>query len=134
MDENEIGRHVVKAAIKVHQETGPGLLESVYESLLQHELQHRGLVAKRQVPVPVTYCGQRFELGFTADLVVENLVIIELKSVQQLQAAHKKQILTYLKLTDMRLGFLLNFGEAVMKTGIVRLVNGLAEANDATHT
>ena len=127
MDENEIGREVVDAAIAVHRELGPGLLETVYEVILLDELRERGLKAKRQVPVSIEYRRKRFEEGFRADLIVEDKVILELKSVGAISNAHKKQLLTYLKLTGMRLGYLLNFGEAVMRDGITRTVNGLPE-------
>jgi GxxExxY protein len=127
MDENEIGRVVVDAAIGIHRELGPGLLEAVYEVILARELAQRGLRIERQVPVPVVYKGIRFEEGFRADIVIERKVILELKSVEAVNNAHKKQLLTYLKLTGMRLGYLLNFGEAVMKNGITRTVNGLEE-------
>jgi GxxExxY protein len=127
MTENEIGRIVVDAAVAVHRGLGPGLLESVYETVLAHELQRRGLEVKRQVPVPIQYQGARFDEGFRADIVVGGKVILELKSVERIAQAHKKQIQTYLRLAGCKLGFLLNFGEAVMKTGITRAVNGLEE-------
>jgi GxxExxY protein len=125
--ENEIGRVVVDAALAVHKELGPGLLESVYEAALAYELEYRGLRVSRQVSIPVHYRTLRFEEGYRADLVVEEKVIVEIKSVESLHHAHKKQVLTYLKLSAMRLGFLLNFGEALIKNGITRIVNGLEE-------
>jgi len=127
MDENEIGREVVDAAIVVHRELGPGLLETVYEVIFMDELRKRGLKAERQVPVAIKCRGIRFDEGFRADIIVEGKVILELKSVERITNAHKKQLLTYLKLTGMRLGYLLNFGEAIMKRGITRTVNGLPE-------
>ena len=127
MTENEIGSVVVDSAIEVHRLLGPGLLESVYESALLYELQSRGLSVMAQVPIDVEYKGLCFEKGFRADLVINGIVIIELKSVEQLTASHRKQIQTYLRLTGMKLGFLLNFGEALMRSGIVRAVNGLQE-------
>jgi len=127
MDENRIGREVVDAAIAVHRELGPGLLETVYEVVLLDELRSRGLLAERQVPIPVVCRGVRFDEGFRADIVVESKVILELKSVERVTSAHKKQVLTYLKLTDMKLGYLLNFGAAMMKGGITRTVNDLPE-------
>jgi len=127
MDENQIGRQVVDAAITIHRELGPGLLETVYEVVLLNELRKRGFVAERQVPISIAFRGVRFEEGFRADIIVENKVIIELKSVERITNAHKKQLLTYLKLTDMKIGYLLNFGEAMMKHGITRTVNGLPE-------
>ena len=127
MTENVIGTIVVDAAIAVHQELGPGLLESVYEYVLAEELKRRGLTAKRQVPVPINYRGMRFDEGFRSDVIVEDKVILEMKAVQQIHNAHKKQLLTYLRLTGYKLGFLLNFNEALMKDGITRMVNGLDE-------
>ena len=127
MTENEIGRMVVDAAVKVHRALGPGLLESVYEVVLSHELQRRGLTVARQVSVPIEYEGLKFDEGFRADVIVEGKVILELKSVERVSPAHKKQIQTYLRLTGKKLGFLLNFGEALMKDGITRAVNGLEE-------
>jgi len=127
MDENEISKEIVDAAIQVHREIGPGLLESVYETVLAYELQDRGLKVERQVPVPIVYGELRFEEGFRADLIVADLVIVELKSVSEITAAHRKKIQTYIRLKNLRLGLLLNFGAALMKNGIVRAVNGLPE-------
>jgi len=127
MTENEIGTKVIEAAIAVHRELGPGLLETVYEAILARELVDRGLKVERQVAVPILYKDIRFEEGFRADLIVESKVILELKSVERVRAAHKKQVQTYLRLTGCRLGYLLNFGEVVMKAGITRCVNGLEE-------
>ncbi len=127
MTENEIGRIVVDAAIAVHRALGPGLLESVYEVVLAHELTSRGLAVQRQVPVPIIHGNVRFDEGFRADMFVEDKVILELKSVEKATAAHKKQIQTYLRLTGRKLGYLLNFGEALMKSGITRAVNNLEE-------
>ena len=127
MNENEIGTIIVECALNVHRELGPGLLETVYEISLVKELQDCGLKAERQVPVPVHYKGVKFDEGFRADIIVNNMVIIELKSVEKVTSAHKKQILTYLRLTGKKLGYLLNFGEALMKSGITRCVNGLED-------
>lgn len=127
MTENEIGTLVVKAAIEVHRELGPGLLESVYEAALAHELECFGLHIKAQLPVPVSYKTIHFEIGFRMDLLVNDTVVIELKSVEHLLPVHRKQIQTYLRLSKNRLGYLLNFGAALMKEGIVRAVNGLPE-------
>ena len=127
MTENEIGTIVVDSAITVHRELGPGLLESVYEFVLARELADRGLKADRQVSVPIVYKGIRFDEGFRADIIVDDKVVLELKSVERLTPAHKKQVQTYLRLTGCKLGYLLNFGEALMKTGITRCVNGLEE-------
>lgn len=127
MTENEIGTIVVDSAIEVHRELGPGLLETVYEVALARELRERKLSVERQVVIPISYKGISFDEGFRGDLIVENRVILELKSVEKLTPAHRKQIQTYLRLTGLRLGYLLNFGDALMKNGIVRCVNGLNE-------
>jgi GxxExxY protein len=127
MTENEIGTIVIESAIAVHRELGPGLLETVYEVVLVRELQDRGLKVERQVSVPIEYKGIRFDEGFRADIIVDGRVILELKSVERVMAAHKKQVQTYLRLTGCKLGYLLNFGEALMKSGITRCVNGLEE-------
>ena len=118
---------VVDAAISVHRELGPGLLESVYEAVLADELTERGLQVVRQVVVPIFYRGKQIDDGYRADIVANGLVVLELKSIEAIKEVHKKQLLTYLKLSGMKLGYLLNFGEAVMKKGIVRIVNGLPE-------
>ena len=127
MTENQIGTIVVDAAIMLHRDLGPGLLESVYELTLAHELQKRGLAVEHQVPIPIVYDSLRFDEGFRADLLVNDCVILELKSVVAITLAHRKQIQTYLRLSGKKLGFLLNFGDAMMKDGIVRAVNGLEE-------
>jgi GxxExxY protein len=127
MTENEIGTIVVDAAIAVHRELGPGLLESVYEIVMAYELQQRGLRVSRQVPIPIRYKDMTFAEAFRGDLVIEEKVLLELKSVEQVSEAHKKQVQTYLRLTGCKLGFLLNFGEALMKRGILRVVNGLED-------
>lgn len=127
MHENEIGTRVLNAAIEVHRELGPGLLEAVYEVVLARELQLRGLSVERQVPVPIVYKNLHFDEGFRADIIVERKVLLELKSVERVIPAHKKQVQTYLRLTGLKLGYLLNFGEAVLKDGITRCVNGLED-------
>jgi GxxExxY protein len=127
MTENQIGTEVVDAAIAVHRELGPGLLEAVYEVVLARELQERGLSVARQVPVTITYRDMVFEEGFRADIIVEAKVILELKSVERVTPAHKKQVQSYLWQTGCKLGYLLNFGEALMKLGITRCANGLEE-------
>ena len=127
MTENDIARIVVDACFKIHTTLGPGLLESVYEIVLQRELESRGLRVRRQVPVSIVWEGVTFEEGFRADLIVNDLVIIELKSVEKLAPVHGKQLLTYLRLMKLRLGLLINFGEALIKDGIKRVANGLSE-------
>jgi GxxExxY protein len=125
MTENEIAKIIVDAAFKIHTTLGPGLLESVYESVLAYELKQRGLLVVRQQPIPVIYETVRLEEGFRADLLVEGKVIVELKSVEAIAPVHKKQVLTYLRLTNLKLGLLINFGDALIKDGISRIVNGL---------
>ncbi len=129
MNENEIGKEVVDAAVKIHSALGPGLLESVYETVLAKELEQRGMSVCRQVSVPIEYQGIVFDEGFRADLIVENKIILELKSVEQLNKVHHKQLLTYLKLKQLKLGYLLNFGAPLMKEGIKRMINGLDAPN-----
>ncbi len=124
MTENEIGKVVVDAAIAIHKTLGPGLYEIVYETVLTHELKKRGLNTERQVPVSIEYDGIKFDEGFRVDILIENKVILELKSIESLSKAHKKQVLTYLRLTGCKLGYLLNFGEALMKDGIERIIDG----------
>ena len=123
--EEWVGRAVVDAAVQVHRELGPGLLESVYEAVLAHELSERGLRVERQVPVAFEWRGMRFNEGFRADIIVDGCVLLELKSVERLHNAHRKQVLTYLRLTGMRLGYLINFGEALIRNGITRTVHQL---------
>lgn len=127
LTENGVARIVVDAAVHVHQVLGPGLLESVYEIVLAFELRRRGLHVARQVPIDVVYENLRIDGGFRADLIVEGCVLVELKSVERTAPVHKKQTLTYLRLANLRLGLLLNFGAALMKDGITRLVNGLPD-------
>lgn len=124
-DLNDISGQIVDAAMHVHMKLGPGLLESVYERSLAHELGKRGLTVERQIPVPVVYDGIRFEESFRADLIVEKSVIIELKSVETLAPVHSKQLLTYLKLMDYRLGLLISFGSPLLRDGIKRIANNL---------
>ena len=124
-DLNSISGTIVDAAFHIHSALGPGLLESVYEVVLAHELEKRGLKVERQVPVPIVFDGIRFDEGFRADLIVDGCIIVELKSVEQLAPVHSKQLLTYLRLLDYRLGLLINFGAPVIKDGIRRIVNNL---------
>ena len=125
--ENEIATMVLNAAFKVHTTLGPGLLESVYEAVLAYELGKGGLAVRRQAPIPIRYEGLVFEEGFRADLIAEERVIVELKSVEKLAPVHGKQVLTQLRLSGCRLGLLINFGEVHLKDGIKRVVNGLAD-------
>jgi GxxExxY protein len=125
MDENELSRIVVDCCYKIHTSLGPGLLESVYEHLLSYELVKQNLYIKRQQGIPVIYEDVKMDLGFRADIIVENKLIIEIKSVEAVAPVHKKQLLTYLKLTGLKLGLLVNFNEALIKTGIHRVVNNL---------
>jgi GxxExxY protein len=123
--ENEIAREIVDAALLLHKRLGPGLLESVYEVVLAHELKKRGLDVQRQMVIPIEYDGIKFDEGFKADLMVAGKVIVELKSVETVLPVHKKQVLTYLRLSDKKLGFLINFGAVLIKDGISRIVNNL---------
>ncbi len=127
MTENDVAKIIVNCAYRVHTKLGPGLLESVYETVLAYELKKAGLQVARQVAVPVVYDDMIFEEGFRADLIVASLVTIELKSVEVVAPVHKKQLLTYLRLGDKRLGLLINFGAALIKDGITRVVNGLPD-------
>ncbi len=125
MHENQISERVLKAAFAVHTALGPGLLESVYEAVLAYELRKLGLHVETQKPIPVIYDDVRLDLGFRLDLVVEYKVVVELKSVEVLLPVHHKQLLTYLKLADYKLGLLLNFNSNLLRDQISRLVNGL---------
>ena len=127
MNENEIGTSVLDTAVYLHKKLGPGLLESVYEIILVKLLSKKGLYVQRQVAIPVEFEGEHFDEGFRADLFIEGEVIIELKSVEKITDAHKKQLLTYIKLTNTKLGYLLNFGGELMKDGIVRIINGILD-------
>ena len=127
MNENEIATVILDAAFKIHRTLGPGLLESVYQATLDFELQKRGLPVLQQVGLPVYYETIKLELGFRIDLIVADKVIVEIKSVEALAPVHKKQLLTYLRLMNLRLGLLLNFNVELMKDGIQRVVNGLAQ-------
>ena len=128
MTENELSRVIIEAAIEVHRHLGPGLLESIYEEALAHELAHtHQLEVERQKEIPVFYKGKAMGKGFRADLIVNGKVIVELKSVEELNPVHFKTLLTYLKLTDTRLGLLLNFNEEFLRNGIKRVVNGLRD-------
>jgi GxxExxY protein len=123
--ENLVAREIVEASFKIHSQLGPGLLESVYEQVLAYELIQRGLLVRRQHPIPVYYDQIKMNTGFRADLLVEGCVIVEVKSVRELAPVHFKQLLTYLRLSEMKLGLMLNFGEYLMRRGIKRITNGL---------
>jgi GxxExxY protein len=125
MTENEIAKIIVDAAFQIHKRLGPGLLETVYEVVLANVLNRRGLKVERQVPVAIAFDGIKFDEGFRADLIVEDKVIVELKSVEKVIPVHKKQLLTYLRLADKKLGLLINFGSEMIRDGISRVVNNL---------
>lgn len=127
MTENEIAKIVIDAAYRVHTRLGPGLLEKVYERTLAYELKKRGLKVVVQKPIPISYDDLEFDEGYRADIIVEDLVILELKSVEQVIPVHKKQLLTYLRLASKRLGLLINFGDELIKNGISRVVNNLPD-------
>jgi len=127
MTENAIAKEIVDAAYRIHTTLGPGLLESVYDTVLAYELNRRGLRTARQQAIPVVYENVRIDAGFRADMIVEDKVIVEVKSVELLVPVHKKQLLTYLRLADKRLGLLINFQVKLIKDGITRIVNGLEE-------
>jgi GxxExxY protein len=124
MSENDVAKKVLDAAFIVHTKLGPGLLESVYEVVLAHELRKIGVKVERQKPMPITYDGLLFEEGYRADLLVASKVIVELKSVGCLSSVHSKQVLTQLRLSGLKLGLLVNFGEMRLKNGIKRIING----------
>jgi GxxExxY protein len=127
VSENAVANQIVDAAYRVHTTLGPGLLESVYQAALAYELEKRGMRVARQQAIPVVYEAVRIDTGFYADLVVDNQVIVEIKAVETIAPVHKKQLLTYLKLADKRLGLLINFNVTLIKAGIIRIVNGLKE-------
>ena len=127
MTENEIATIIVNRAYNIHVQLGPGLLESVYEEILCYELRQEGLFVERQKAIPLLWKGQKMNIGYRADLIVERKVIVEIKSVEAISPVHPKQILTYLKIADKRLGLLINFNERLIKNGITRVVNNLRE-------
>jgi GxxExxY protein len=131
MTENAIAKEIVDAAFRIHTTLGPGLLESVYQTVLAYELGRRDLRTISQQPIPVVYENVRIDTGFKADLVVEDKVIVEIKSVELIGPVHKKQLLMYLRLADKRLGLLINFHVALIKDGITRIVNGLEDDSHA---
>lgn len=125
MSENEISKVIFDSALRVHKNLGPGLLESAYEECLFYELQKRGLNVEKQKPLPLIYEEVKLEIGYRLDLLVENKVVIEIKAVEALNDVHLAQVLTYLKLSDCKLGLLINFNVALIKDGIKRVVNNL---------
>jgi len=125
MNINEVSGVIIDAAVKIHMALGPGLLETVYEAILEKELLRRGLRVRRQVIVPIQFEDMHFDEGFRADLIVEDCIVVELKSIEQFHPVHAKQVLTYCKLLDYRLGLLINFGAPLLKDGIKRIANGL---------
>ena len=127
LHENPISKEIVDAAYKIHTRLGPGLLESVYEVILAYELRKRRLQVERQLPVPVIWDDIQFDEGYRLDLMVEDKVIVEVKSVESVERVHKKQLLTHLRLMDKRLGLLINFNEELIRDGISRIANGLVE-------
>jgi GxxExxY protein len=127
MRHNDLSALVIDTALDIHRRLGPGLLESVYQEILLHELRKRGLRVEKEVPIPVIWDDVKLDVGFRADLVVNNLLIVELKSIEAVAPVHKKILLTYLRLADLRLGLLINFGMELLKDGISRVVNGLEE-------
>ena len=125
LTENELATVIIDCCFQIHTKLGPGLLESVYEEVLYYELKTKGLSVERQKALPVLRKDLKMNLGFRTDLIVANKVIIEIKSVEEIHPVHPKQLLTYLKLTDLKLGLLINFNSPLMKTGIKRIVNNL---------
>lgn len=125
MTEDELSKIIVDISYKIHTRLGPGLLESVYEAILYHEIIKKGLKVERQKPIPVIWDNVYLDIGFRSDLIIENKVIVEIKSVEKLSNAHLKQLLTYIKITNLKLGLLINFNEALIKNGIKRVVYGL---------
>ena len=127
MNINEISGAIIDCSIKIHKALGPGLLESVYQRILIYELRKEGLEVQKEVPIPVTWDGNSIDESFRADLIVNTQVLVELKSIERLEPVHSKQVLTYLKLSKLPLGLLINFGAPYLKEGINRIVNNLPE-------
>lgn len=125
MSENEIATEIVDSCYHLHRELGPGLLESIYEEVLYDDLLQRGFSVTRQQIIPIIFRGKRYEKAFRTDLIVEEKVIIEIKSVETVLRKHQKTVLSYLRLTDIRLALLVNFNESIIKNGIQRIVNNL---------
>ncbi|HTM91638.1 MAG TPA: GxxExxY protein [Flavisolibacter sp.] len=131
MEINDITGIIIKEAIKIHNDLGPGLLESVYEEILSYRLNKQGLCVKRQTPIPLFYEEVKMDVGFRSDLIVEDKVIVEIKSVEAIAPVHPKILLTYLKLTGITVGLLINFNESILKNGIKRIVNNYIPASSA---
>ena len=131
MEINDITGIIIQESIKIHTDLGPGLLESVYEELLAYRLNKRGLIIKRQTPVPLFYEAIKMDIGFRSDLIVNDKVIVEIKSIETISPVHPKILLTYLKLTGITVGLLINFNEAILKNGIKRIVNNYIPAFSA---
>jgi len=131
MTENEIAKQILDSAFLVHTKLGPGLLESVYEVVLAYELRKKGFVIERQKPMPIVYDGIRFDEAYRSDLLVNSKVIVELKSAESVSPLHAKQLLTQLRMSGLKLGLLINFGEAHLKNGIKRLINGRLEEDSS---
>ncbi len=127
MNENEIAKIAVDVAFQLHSTLGPGLLESVYQELYVYKLRERGLSVETEIQLPVVYEGKQFTSTFRIDILIEKILVIELKSVETVLPVHKKQLLTYLRLSDRKLGLLINFGSAYIKDGIERVINGNLE-------
>jgi iron complex transport system substrate-binding protein len=131
MEINDIIGIIIQESIKIHTDLGPGLLESVYEELLAYRLNKRGLIIKRQTPIPLFYEAIKMDIGFRSDLIVNDKVIVEIKSIETISPVHPKVLLTYLKLTGITVGLLINFNEAILKNGIKRIVNNYIPAFSA---
>lgn len=127
MGENDVAKIAVDVAYQIHRKLGPGLLESVYQAVMSYELRKRELQIATQVPIAVVWEEVKLDVGFVADIIVEDCVVVELKSVEEVHPVHKKQLLTYLKLTNCRLGLLINFNSELIKNGLSRVVNNLPE-------
>ncbi|MDF1858923.1 MAG: GxxExxY protein [Verrucomicrobiales bacterium] len=127
MTENEIAKIVVNSSVSIHRSLGPGLFESVYQRVLAYELRKAGLKVETETPVPLEWDGNILDESFRADMIVEGKLLLELKSLEKLTPVHKKQVLTYLRLLDLRLGLLLNFGAELMKEGTHRIANGIED-------
>jgi GxxExxY protein len=129
MTYNELSGLILDESIAIHRRLGPGLLESVYQAILAHELAKRGCSVRSEEPIPLVWDNLYFDLAFRADLIINDRILVELKSVEKLAPVHSKQVLTYLRITGMQLGLLINFGEELLKDGFHRIINGnLSEA------